>query len=110
MFKTGSTSGTAAGSGVGLGELLDARELDEGEGSTAAELGLKAGEEIGVDELLGGLESVTGIDIAVDADLVVVRVRTVDQAKNVVLWFWLIFALAVTTDADVIKLGLGDDG
>ena len=42
MFKTGSTSGTVTGSGVGLGELLDARELDEGEGSTAAELGLKA--------------------------------------------------------------------
>ena len=112
MFKTGRTSGTVTGSVVDLGELLDARELDEGEGSTAAELGFEAGDEVRVDELLGRLESVTGIDLVVDADFVVERVGTVYQTKDVVFGFdngsWAAKALA--TDADVVELGLGDDG
>ena len=111
MFKTGRTSGTVTGSVVDLGELLDARELDEGEVGTAAELGFEAGDEVRVDELLGRLESVTGIDLVVDADLVVERVRTVDQDKDVVLGFvraWAAKALA--TDTDIVELGLGDDG
>jgi hypothetical protein len=111
MFKTGRTSGTVTGSVVDLGELLDARKLDEGEVGTAAELGFEAGDEVRVDELLGRLESVTGIDLVVDADLVVERVRTVDQDKDVVLGFvraWAAKALA--TDTDIVELGLGDDG
>ena len=112
MFKTGSAGGTVTGSVVDLGELLDARELDEGEAGTAAELGFEAGDEVRVDELLGRLESVAGIDLVVDADLVVVRVGTVDQDEDVVLGFdngsWAAKALA--TDADVVELGLGDDG
>jgi hypothetical protein len=111
MFKTGRTSGTVTGSVVDLGELLDARKLDEGEVGTAAELGFEAGDEVRVDELLGRLESVTGIDLVVDADLVVERVRTVDQYKDVVLGFvraWAAKALA--TDTDIVELGLGDDG
>jgi hypothetical protein len=111
MFKTGRTSGTVTGSVVDLGELLDARKLDEGEVGTAAELGFEAGDEVRVDELLGRLESVTGIDLVVDADLVVERVRTVDQDKDVVLGFdraWAAKALA--TDTDVVELRLGDDG
>jgi hypothetical protein len=111
MFKTGRTSGTVTGSVVDLGELLDARKLDEGEVGTAAELGFEAGDEVRVDELLGRLESVTGIYLVVDADLVVERVRTVDQDKDVVLGFvraWAAKALA--TDTDIVELGLGDDG
>jgi hypothetical protein len=111
MFKTGRTSGTVTGSVVDLGELLDARKLDEGEVGTAAELRFEAGDEVRVDELLGRLESVTGIDLVVDADLVVERVRTVDQDKDVVLGFvraWAAKALA--TDTDIVELGLGDDG
>jgi hypothetical protein len=111
MFKTGRTSGTVTGSVVDLGELLDARKLDEGEVGTAAELGFEAGDEVRVDELLGRLESVTGIDLVVDADLVVERVRTVDQDKDVVLGFGRAWAAkALATDTDIVELGLGDDG
>ena len=109
MFKTGSTSGTVTGSVVHLGELLNARELPEGERSAAAELCLKTGDQLRVDQLLGGLEGFAGIDLSVNADFVVVRVGTVNQDKDVVLGQGRA-AETVAGDADVVKLGLCDDG
>jgi len=110
MFKTGCTSGTVTGSVVHLCELLNARELPEGERSAAAELCLKTGDQLRVDQLLGGLEGFAGIDLSVNADFVVVRVGTVNQDKDVVLGFGGRTAEALAADSDIVELGLCDDG
>ena len=107
--KSGSTGSAAAAWFVGTLELLDSRELEESEGCSVTKLLLEAGDEVGVDDLLGGFKSISGINFTVDGDLVVVGVGTVDEDEDVVLrlGLWSRSAEALTADSDVVELGLG---
>lgn len=110
MSETGRTSITTASRYVTWGELLDTTELDEFESCSISKLLLKLLNQLRVNEFLGLDEGLIVAFFAINEDLVVVRVGSVDQDCDVVFWALFFFAEAVSGDSNVVELGLGHDG